>query len=241
MKNTKRFIDFFGAGFLISFLVALAILLLSNDDDLARTWTCETLHLCFRSKNPEFWNSIGNSISTGTLLSLLFYWILVRWPEIRRRRRVVRNFLSQYAAFKSGCIDTFLVLSRSPSNTELIRELHDPTRFRAYFKEPVGNGQNRWHAFLNGLNDYYIEAIARRMENFRDEIHLLVQTIDIQDEEAAEYLSYLSTTTFFRITRSDDYDEVKSLSGYFWNTFAGWNFVEGYRDDDPLLTFLDRI
>lgn len=219
---------------LILFTVAIGAMALTTPDPLARDALCAS-GFCLASSNPEFWNSLLHTLASGTVLSVLFYWMLVEVPRYRKRERLKRSFVARYRSFKLQCIDIFLVLSKSPCDHQTAVRLLEPSEFRHFFKEDTGDHQNRWHRFLNGLNDYYLEALARKMEHQRDEFKLFLLSIESEDEELVGLLHRFADSTFYHVTRSDDYDEVKALGGYFWELFAGWNFIEGYRKEDLIL------
>ncbi|WP_276913104.1 hypothetical protein [Hyphomonas atlantica] len=212
----------------------------SASDPIARDTLC-AINLCFRSKHPSFWNSLFYSLASGGVLSILFYWLLVALPRYKKRARMKRIFADQYRSFKLQCIDIFLVLSRSPSDHETASRMLNPVEFRTFFNEDTGDNQSRWHRFLNGLNSYYLDALARKMEHLRDEFRIFLLAVEADDPELVGLLKRFSEATSYHVTRSDDYDEVKSLSGYFWELFAGWSFAMGYRDDDMILDAISRI
>ncbi len=222
------------------FFIALFAMAITASDPLAREALCD-FKICLRAYRPDYWNAIFNTMASGAVISLFFYWVLVELPQYRKRERLKRIFASQYRSFKLQCIDIFLVLSNSTNDSETAVRLLEPDEFRKYFKQDAGDHQILWDRFLNGLNDYYLEALARKMEHLRDEFRFFLLAVESEDEKLIELLKRFTETTHYNVTRSEDYDEVKSLSGYFWNIFAGWSFIDGYRSDDIVLEAIERI
>jgi len=222
------------------FIFASVIMAASTDNPLARDAIC-SVGICFTSEEAGFWNPLFNTLASGAVLSILFFWLLVEFPQHRKRERLKRIFVTQYRSFKLQCIDIFLVLSKSPSDSEMAQRLLDLDEFKTFFKEDTGDGQDRWYRFLNGLNDHYLEALARKMEHLRDEFRIFLLAVESEDEELVGLLKRFTEATYYHITRSDDNDEVKSLSGYFWELFAGWSVIEGYRSDDIVLKAIQKI
>ncbi|MBO6765612.1 hypothetical protein [Maricaulis sp.] len=225
---------------MLVFFGALALLAATAQDPFARSALC-SFGVCFYSPKPEFWNSLVHTLSAGSAVSVLFYWVLVQLPHHQKRERLKRIFAKQYRSFKLECIDIFLVLSASPQDNDTAKRLLDLGEFRAFFKQTNSNEKERWDCFLNGLNGYYLDALARKMEHLRDEFRIFLLAVESDDEELLELLKRFTQYTHYNVTRSEDYDEIKSLSGYFWQLFAGWSVIDGYSDDDAVLKAIQRI
>ena len=54
--------------------------------------------------------------------------------------------------------------------------LVEQNKFKQYFS------QNRWYAFLNNLDEYYLKSLLNKFEIFRDEIIFVLNNIDIPDD-----------------------------------------------------------
>ena len=79
------------------------------------------------------------------------------------------------------------------------------------------------------------------MEIFRDELTFVLNNTDIQNDEAFEFVKRLSAAIYSMKTVTLDHDEVKTLAGFLWNVFAGWDRVEGYRKEDIIKKMIDEI
>ena len=73
------------------------------------------------------------------------------------------------------------------------RELTDQAKFKEYFEQPVGQGQDRWDAFQNKLDEYNLEALILKMEK----VTFALNNIDITDEQPFVFLKRLSHALFF--------------------------------------------
>jgi hypothetical protein len=64
---------------------------------------------------------------------------------------------------------------------------------------------------------------------------------DIPDDRAYEFLKRLSAAIFCLKDASIRYDEIKPLSGFLWQIFAGWDFISGYKKEDVIKEMIDSI
>ena len=182
-----------------------------------------------------------STFSAGGAISILFYWLLVQYPEHLKRQRIKKNLSTQYKAFKIACIANFLAVGDGGFKTDLPEKLIPVVEFRKYFKEEIGKNKNRWHDVHNNMTDYYLEITQSRMEILRQEISFAMQTIDISETDASRILKYLSHTIVLQRNATRDYDSIRSFLGVFWELFAGWNGPTGYQDIDMIEEIIDSI
>jgi hypothetical protein len=52
--------------------------------------------------------------------------------------------------------------------------------------------QERWHQFLNNLDEFYLGRLQTLMEQFRDELIFVLNNTDIPKDEPFEFLKRLS-------------------------------------------------
>jgi hypothetical protein len=230
----KRWIDI-TLGLL--FVVFLAAVVLGSEDPSARIWVCERIRLC--PAHASGWRKLFYDLGVGGLTSLFFYGLLVRLPEFERRNRIKRSFRDQYRAFKWDCISTILGVVDGTHATKTVEELLDQKKFRAYFKQEVSYRHDKWMVFINELREHNLSDLLVAMEIFRGEVLYVLNNTDVANEQTLAFLKRISAAIFAlqqqtsleqRTTR--DYDAVKQLGGFFWELLAGWNFVEGYQDED---------
>src|SRR3981189_1105778 len=54
--------------------------------------------------HPQSWLKLSYDLGVGSLVSLFFYWLVVRIPEREKRKRIKRSFAKHYQEFKEDCI-----------------------------------------------------------------------------------------------------------------------------------------
>lgn len=226
---------------LIPFFFALVSMALTNPDPWVRDSLC-TMNMCLRSNHAEFWNSILNTLASGAVLSIFFYWLLVSYPNYQKKKCLKNVFKSQYLQFKKECIGIFLAVSQAPSDMQTIQSLAtDVEKFRSFFSQLTDGKNNRWHSVMNNLSDFHLDRLANTMEILRDELRFFLLATDSENEDLVLLLTNFTAVTHANITRESDYDSVRYFSGYAWDIFAGFNIITGGRDTDLVLDAIERI
>ena len=177
----------------------------------------------------------------GGLVSVLFYWLLVRIPENAKRRRVRRGLERQFRAFKTECLSVILGTVEGVIDLETVEGLLEQRAFRDYFDTQVSPDQNRWHVFLNRLDRTGLRNILFAIELLREEVNFAVSAIDIPKDESFEFLKRLSRA--LQSVRNADlgYDDIKPLGNFLWTIFSGFSFVTGYQQEDPVTKTIGSI
>ncbi len=220
--------------------LALLFMGLANEQPFARDALC-SFNVCFYSGNADWWNKLIYDLSAGSLISIVFFWLFVRWPEHKKKMQIKRGFDVQYKMFKLACIENFLAVADGGFNSILPETLITLEAFRKYFKQEVADGETRWDNVANNMSDYYLEVTLLRMEAFRNEISFVLHNTNIDDEKVIAFLKALSDAMLLQRSASRDYDSINSFLSFFWQLFAGWNFVEGYRARDIVEEMVDSI
>jgi len=123
----------------------------------------------------------------------------------------------------------------------LLSKLSDQNEFRKYFNEPISESQNKWHAVLNGLNEYLLRELLVELEILLNEVTFVLSNVDIDDQNVYSFFKRLSQAVH-RLKKSTlEYEEVKQLSRFLWEMFAGWSFIDGYREDDIVMVMIEKI
>jgi hypothetical protein len=234
-----------GAAFLDLLLVGLVVLsvmvmFLANEDPFARNALCKVGH-CFDSNAAVGWNKLFYDFSAGCVITIVFYWILVRLPEHQKRKRIKRSFRVQYRAFKVACIENFLALADGGFDSNLTESLLPIEAFRDYFKQDVGDGKIRWDDVANNMTQYYLDVTLSRMEILRQEISFVMHHTDISERNSFEFLKQLSHAMLMQRNAMIEYDSMKSFLGFFWQIFTGWDWVHGYRSRDIVEDMIEAI
>ena len=224
-----------GAVFIISFLLMLK----TTDDKLISGLAnakIERLFGRFATGNQIIFN-----ISVGVIVSTFIYFLVVRFPERRKRTRIKRNLKHQYDLFKEDCITTFLDALQQPYDPELISELKDRDKFKNYFKESVTRAQNRWDAVYNRLDDYMLKRLLTELEILRNEILFTLAAIDIENDEVFSFLKRLSQVVYRIRNWSQHSDEREELFRFLWSVHTGWDVISGYREKDVIAETIEAI
>jgi len=238
MRVLKRPLDWvLGAIFVLS----VAALFLAHEDPFARNALCARTGFCPVIANAKVWNKIIYDLAVGALISLIFYGLVVRLPDYRKRQRIKKSLAKHYKNFRQDCIAIMLMVSDGTFEWGFHETLVDQDKFRKYFKEKISPDQDRWHAFQNKLDEHYLQELIMNTEILRDEIAFVLNNIDIPDEEPFEFLKRLSGAILSMRNTTLGYDETKQFSGFLWSVFAGWDLISGYRERDIIQEMIEVI
>jgi hypothetical protein len=221
-------------------ILSVAALFLAHEDPFARDAVCKWIG-CFTSDHAKAWNKIFYDLAAGALVSLIFYILIVRVPDYQRRLRYKKSFSNQYRIFREDCIVVMLMVADGTFAWGEHRELLDQAKFRTYFDAWVTTSQSRWHRFLNNLDEYNLNELTKHMEIFRREITFVLNNVDIPSDAPFEFLKRLSTAIYAMRDKTLGYDDVKSLDGFLWSIFAGFDNVTGYHKRDVIQQMIDAI
>ena len=228
MRIVKRPLNWF---LLIVALVSVATILLGHENPFARVALCMQLP-CPQFPHISAWEKIGYDLGIGSIVSLFFYWLVVRIPENAKRRRIRGSFAKHFREFKEDTIATILRVTDGTFDWGFHRELTDQKRFQEYFKQRVGEGQDRWDFWHNKMTEHDLDELLTHLKILRDEIRFTMSVIDIDDKNVLEFMKRLSATIgkMRRTTRDDD--SMNSFGHFMWEVFAGWNIVSGQQKRD---------
>ncbi|MDD2785608.1 MAG: hypothetical protein PHS79_01790 [Patescibacteria group bacterium] len=180
-------------------------------------------------------------IALGTIAAGIFYLFQVFIPEKRRQKIVRENFKLNYTLFKKDSIAIFLSALGSSYDSELPKMLSDLEEFKKYFKADFKEGQDRWHGVVNGLNKNLLQDLLVQFEILSQEIDFFLNNVVLHDEEVFAFLKRLKITINGLKNTSLDYDEMKTLSHFLWELFAGWSYVTGYRKSDIFEEMFSKV
>jgi hypothetical protein len=188
-------------------------------------------------------NLIVFDLSIGFLISVFFYLLVACYPNRKRKNLIKRNFEEQYLSFKHDMICIFLGASEKFYDSELPSKLSDQSEFKKFFTTPDKNDSRniRWYAVLNGLNEYHLKELLVAMEIFMNEVSYVLNNVEINDPNVFSFFKRLSQAVHKMKNSTLEYEDVKQLSGFLWDLFAGWNFIDGYREDDIVKVMIEKI
>jgi hypothetical protein len=221
--------------------VSLTLMAVANEEAFARDGLCKYLNICFTSANPKFWNKIVYDIATGTVLSVIFYALLVKVPEGIKRRRMRRGLERRYLTFKRSCLAVIGLVVDGSYNSESLESLLDKATFRQHFQRDPETKVSKWDAFLNNVAEENIREILIHVELLREEITYVVNNTDIENDDALEFLKGLGSHAHWLRDSSPSYDGVTRLSGFLWSALSGWNGPNGYQQPDVIEAIISKI
>ncbi len=137
----------------------------------------------------------------------------------------------------------FLDASEKCYDSRLPSKLSDQSEFKKFFTQPDNNDSRniKWHAVLNGLKEYHLKELLVEMEIFMNEVAYVLNNVEINDSNVFSFFKRLSQAVYRLKNSTLDYDDVKQLSGFIWELFAGWSFIDGYHDNDIVNVMINKI
>ena len=188
-------------------------------------------------------NSIIFGLSIGFLVSVFFYILVVWFPNRQRKNLIKHNFKEQYRLFKCDTISILLGACQSSYDGGLPRKLSEQSEFVKFFQEPVGSDSRniRWYNVLNGLKEHHLKELLVVMEIFMNEIAYVLNNVNINEPEAFAFFKRLSQAVYQLKNSTLDCDEIKSLTNFIWEIFAGFSLIDGLRDYDIIKIMINKI
>lgn len=220
-------------------IVSILLAVKTSGEPILEVFKNTSLEPCFQ-KLPTG-NVILFNLSIGFLVSSTFYLLVVWVPDRRRKNLIKKNLLEQYKFFKEDTIQIFLSACQSSYEGKLPEKLADQNEFQKYFKESVSDSHNRWHVVLNGLNDRLLKDLLVEFEILLNEVTYVLNNVSIQNKDVFSFFKRLSRSVYKMKNTSLDYDDVKQLSGFLWELFAGWSFIDGYRKNDIVAVMIENL
>ncbi len=220
--------------------VSSFLLALKTSDDPAFHIFKDTLLESLFQKLP-IGNTILFNMSVGFLVSIIFYLLVVWLPDRRRKKLIKTNMKEQYRFFKEDTIAILLSACQNRYESDFPRRLTDQGEFRKYFKEAVNESQNRWHVLLNGSNDRLLKDLLVELEILMNEVSYVLNNVTVEDPDVFSFFKRLSQAVYKLKNTTLAYDDKKQLSQFLWDLFAGWSFIDGYREDDIVSVMIEKI
>ena len=189
-------------------------------------------------------------IALSTIAASIFYLFQVVIPDRKRKRIIKNNFKQHYTQFKESSIFIFLSALGRGADFTLVKKLLILEEFKHYFKEEINDdgddGDDRWHSVINGMNEKLLKDLIIELEVIYQEIEFFLNNTYIEDEEIFAFFKRFKSLIhpLKSITPSEyyssKYDEMKHLSQFLWELFAGWSWVKNYRTNDLFEEMLNK-
>jgi hypothetical protein len=228
MRSLKRPLNWVLAAIAVASVTAI---LLGQENPVFRMQICAHVS-CVRVLNSHSSEKIAYDLGIGSAVSLFLYWLVVRMPENAKRRRIRNSFARHFREFKEDAISTMLMVTDGTFTWGFHRELVDQKKFREYFQQQVGQGEDRWDSLHNKMSEYALNELLTQLEVLRAEVTFTMAAIDIDDKKVLEFMKRLSATIVKMRETTLDYDSMKSFGNFMYEIFGGFNLVSGYQTRD---------
>lgn len=121
------------------------------------------------------------------------------------------------------------------------KKLSEQNEFKKFFKEDINGSQNRWDSVLNGLNERLLKELLVELEILMNEIAFVLNNVNIDDQNVFSFFKRLSQAVYKLKNSTLEYYDTNQLSQFLLELFAGWSWIEGYRDGDIIAEMIKKI
>jgi hypothetical protein len=195
------------------------------------------------TKNSESFLQSPQALFTISILSsYIFYLYVIYIPTTLRRRMIKHNFDAQLKNFKISLITEFLSIVMQSDDTQKCNpeDLLDITQFSSFFNAPYTQDQTRWEKITESIESgaYDMKFMRNELKILNDEIHFILNNIEINDAWVFLFLKKL-TQTIYSIKAHGG--STHNVSAFLWQIFAGWSSSNLHTAFDPFTELSQRI
>jgi len=206
----------------------------------------------FRAQNGLAWwpdaFAVASNLLTGGLVSFLFFYLVVYYPEQRKKAVIKRNLLAIYHRIKRDVLWNVVFASIKGGRNDLttdsdqIDRLMNPTAFKVVFGEGRESNEG-FYAFQNQMDDETPEfrSIILNLNMLLRQIEFVLHNYPIEDQEQFDLIKRLELLLLGLRETRPGYDDSKELCGFIWAIFAGWDWIDGYRGYDRIERMIENI
>jgi len=168
------------------------------------------------------------NILIGSLVSFIFYFMVVYIPTHLRKENAKRVFLHFYNQFREDVLREILHLAEFEGDkNEKVEELKNTDNFISFAQEPSEEeGQTNWHVLMNNIDSddhgHARKTIVVRLSELQREADFLVRAVGVEDETLLQ--------NFRRLDRS--------LQDGRYKEELDWNWGEDKQFTDSLYELL---
>lgn len=201
--------------------------------------------------SSNWWNDVYFLTSTfllGTIVSFIFYYLVVFVPERRRRNVIKGNLQKFYSELKYNILEQIIVASEKGGRTDLspdsgtIEKLLAIDEFKKAY-EGGREGNEGFYAFQNyiGQDVPEYQEIVFCFHILSKQIDFVLHNVSITDQRVFDFFKNLELylTKVERI--GPGYYEERFLSRFIWEIFAGFSIIDGYRGYDIIEKMIEDI
>lgn len=192
--------------------------------------------------------AVSSNLLAGGIVSFLFYYLVVHYPD-QRKKKVIKNNLSRmYRNIKHDILWQIIFASvkggRHDLSTDLdtVDRLMKPNEFKVAF-EGGREADEGFYAFENQMSHDTPEfrEIVLNLQMLSKQIEFVLHNYNIEDQALFDFFKRLELL-LLKLQRSEPgYDESKGLCRFIWEIYAGWDFIEGNRGYDIIERMIAEI
>lgn len=185
--------------------------------------------------------AVLTNLLVGALVSFFFYYLVVHYPEQRKKGVIKNNLIRMYRNIKRDILMQVVHASMLggrrdlSSDQDTIERLMTPSGFRAAY-EDGREGDEGFYAFENQMSydTPQFREIVLNLHILSKQIEFVLHNYHFDDEKSFESFKRLELG-LLRLQQSvPGYDESKELCRFVWEVFAGWSWIDGNRDYDVI-------
>lgn len=208
-------------------LVALALLLSLYGAIAGADVLLPTVLLGTWLERPLYALHLGNpviaNLASSLFVSIVFWLLIVDWPEAKNRRIVRDRLKTAFNEFRDDLRHTLLG-SCGPYSLETAEQIRGPKAFRSYFKTRVNESQERWHVALSKLQEGGLDLrrVYAGFDALSDEISYALHRVAPRSRDAHDGMrQFLLFVYQFKAAyvpgQPLDYDDTKWLGRELWS------------------------
>ncbi len=192
--------------------------------------------------------SVATNLLTGGIVSFLFYYLVVHYPEAKRKAVIKKNLASMYRRIKLDILWQVVFASIKGGRSDLttsvdeVEKLLKPAAFKAAFSGGRESTEG-FYAFQNQMSDETLEfkSIVLSLQMLAKQIEFILHNYNIDNQDLFDLLKRLEIALLSLQATKPGYDESKALCAFIWDIFAGWDWIEGDRGFDRIEKMIENI
>jgi hypothetical protein len=207
-------------------------------------------HLSPAPAGPQYVAASNAMLSIGTsgLASFLFYYLVSERSERRRRNLLRGSVESTYREAKRNIALAVIHASQKGGRKDLaadhetVEKVLTPAGFKSIF-EGGREANEGYYAFQNQMSSqtYEYEEIVFNLRIIARAAERLVDSGAVDDRATYAFFIRLSTLIDRIEHNGAGYDASKPMCSFLWDTFAGWNLVEGDLGYDLIQRTIEKL
>lgn len=174
------------------------------------------------------------TLALDAILATAVWWISGPLQEKKRGKIIKCATLNAYYDFKKAFIQQFLLQAKL--NEYNYEELLDVKKFKKVFAADK-SAEKAWYSVANSIESNFPEFMYHWESEailLKEELTLLLNKTNSHNQTAYTILHTLRRQLHQLQNVRAEYDGVKSLMRFFFDLFAGYSIVNGYKDHDEV-------